>query len=516
MSTYELYECKIYGNFFVPTVQYGILYDIIYAISLTSERISTMRRTKIICTLGPASANEAVLREMFRAGMNVGRLNFSHGTHEEHRRTIALFRSVRDKMKVPAAVLLDTKGPEIRLGQVKDGTVLMDGQPFVFTTDERVGDESSVSVSYKELPSQVKSGDSLLIDDGRIKLKVNETTDTEIHCTVICGGPIKTHKGVNVPNVALDMPYISPSDEADLLFGIEENVDFVAMSFVRSKDDVIAVRKFLDYNGGHSIKIIAKIENIQGVRNFDEILRYSDGIMVARGDMGVEIEYEKLPGIQKRFIRKCYMAGKMVICATQMLESMIHDVTPTRAEITDVANAVFDGTSAVMLSGETAMGAHPALVVQVMARIAEQAELDAMEMKAYHGLVHENDTDDTTNALCDAACTTAKDLRAKAIIAVTKSGHTARRVSKFRPPQAIIAATPEEKTFHQLSLSWGVFPVLARYQDNTDGLFRHAIDCAKQIDLVSPGDTVVITAGVPLSVSGTTNLIKVQTVEGRA
>lgn len=475
-----------------------------------------MRRTKIICTLGPASANEKALTEMFAAGMNVARLNFSHGTHEEHRETIAMFRRVRDKLKLPAAMLLDTKGPEIRLGKVKDGTCLRDGQPFTFTVADIEGDESCVSISYKALPSQVKSGDHLLIDDGRIRLTVDETTDTEIHCIVANGGPIKTHKGVNVPNVALNMDYLSPADEADLLFGIEENVDFVAASFVRSKEDVIAVRKFLDYNGGHDIKIIAKIENIQGVRNFDEILHYSDGIMVARGDMGVEIEYERLPGIQKRFIRKCYMAGKMVICATQMLESMIHSTTPTRAEITDVANAVFDGTSAVMLSGETAMGDHPALVVKVMARIAEQAELDAMDMNAYSGLTHENDVNDTTNALCDAACTTARDLRARAIIAVTKSGHTARRVSKFRPAQHIIAATPVEKTFHQLSLSWGVFPVLAKYQDDADKLFRHAIDCAKQIDLVTPGDTVVITAGVPLNTTGSTNLLKVQTVEGRA
>ncbi|MBQ7827545.1 MAG: pyruvate kinase [Clostridia bacterium] len=475
-----------------------------------------MRRTKIICTLGPASTSEAVLTDMFNAGMNVGRLNFSHGTHEEHRETIKLFRRVRDKLKLPAAVLLDTKGPEIRLGQVKDGTTLRDNQPFAFVVYDCEGDETRATISYKELPSQVKAGDFILIDDGKIRLRVEETSDSEIHCIVESGGPIKTHKGVNVPNVALDMPYISPADEADLLFGIEEKVDFVAASFVRSKEDVIAVRKVLDYNGGHDIKIIAKIENIQGVRNFDEILRYSDGIMVARGDMGVEIEYERLPGIQKRFIRKCYMAGKMVICATQMLESMVHSVTPTRAEITDVANAVFDGTSAVMLSGETAMGEHPALVVQVMARIAEQAELDAIDMKAYSGLVHENDSNDTTNALCDAACTTARDLRARAIIAVTKSGHTARRVSKFRPSQFIIAATPEEKTFHQLSLSWGVFPVLARYQDDTDALFQHAIDCAKQIDLVNPGDTVVITAGVPLNTRGSTNLLKVQVVEGRA
>lgn len=474
-----------------------------------------MRRTKIICTLGPASTNEKTLTEMLRAGMNVARLNFSHGTHEEHRKNIALFRAVRDRLKLPAAVMLDTKGPEIRLGNVKKDTVLKSGQDFVFTTRDVVGDENSVSITYKDLPRQLSVGDHLLIDDGRISLTVKESGGEDILCTVIDGGPISTHKGVNVPNVALDMQYLSASDEADLLFGIEEKVDFVSASFVRSKDDVIAMRKFLDYNGGHDIKIIAKIENIQGIRNFDEILHYSDGIMVARGDMGVEVEYEKLPGLQKRFIRKCYSAGKMVICATQMLESMIHSTTPTRAEITDVANAVFDGTSAVMLSGETAMGDHPALVVKVMATIAEQAELDAIELGAYRGLIHENDENDTTNALCDAACTTARDLSAKAIIAVTKTGHTARRVSKYRPSQFIIAATPEEKTFHQLSLSWGVFPVLSRSQDNTDSLFRHAIDCAKQIDLVTPGDCVVITAGVPLNTAGSTNIIKVQIVEGR-
>jgi len=475
-----------------------------------------MRRTKIICTLGPASTNETTLKEMFRSGMNVGRLNFSHGTHEDHRKTIRLFRSVRDSLKLPAAVMLDTKGPEIRLGEVEFGTTLTEGADFIVTTRDIIGNADAVSVTYKNLPKNLVPGNRLLIDDGRISLIVQRISDEDILCTVESGGPISTHKGMNVPNVALDMPYISPADEADLLFGIEENVDFVAASFVRSKEDVIAIRKFLDYNGGHSIKIIAKIENIQGVRNFDEILRYSDGIMVARGDMGVELEYEKLPGIQKRFIRRCYSAGKMVICATQMLESMIHSSTPTRAEITDVANAVFDGTSAVMLSGETAMGDHPSLVVQVMSRIAEQAELDAMELGAYRGIRHDNDEEDTTNALCDAACTTARDLKAKAIIAVTKSGHSARRVSKFRPSQHIIASTPEEKTFHQLSLSWGVFPVLARCQGDTDSLFRHAIDCAKQIDLVSPGDTVVITAGVPLNTSGSTNLLKVQTVEGRA
>lgn len=289
-------------------------------------------------------------------------------------------------------------------------------------------------------------------------------------------------------------------------------MDFVAASFVRCKEDVIALRRFLDYHGGHSIKIISKIENIEGVNNFDGILENSDGIMVARGDMGVEVAFEKLPGIQKRFIRRCYQSGKMVITATQMLESMIHSSTPTRAEITDVANAVFDGTSAVMLSGETAAGDHPSLVVRVMASIAEQAEQDAFEMDVYRGIMYESDMSDVTNAICDAAATTARDVGAKLIIAVTKSGHTARRVSKFRPSQTIVAATPEKKTFHQLSLSWGVVPVLSLQQNDTDSLFIHAMDCAKNIDIAKKGDMAVITAGVPLNIEGQTNLLKVQVV----
>ena len=306
------------------------------------------------------------------------------------------------------------------------------------------------------------------------------------------------------------MPYISKKDEEDLIFAVKHDVDFISASFVRSKEDVIAMRKFLDYHGGHSIKIISKIENIEGVNNFDEILKHSDGIMVARGDMGVEIDYEKLPGLQKKFIRKCYQSGKMVITATQMLESMIHTATPTRAEITDVANAVFDGTSAIMLSGETAMGDHPARVVKVMAKIAQQAEKDAFEMGAYSGIKHDTEASDPANAICDAACTTARDVNAKAIIAVSKSGHTARRVSKFRPEETIVASTPEKKTFHQLSLSWGVYPVLALNQEDEESLFRHALDCAKQIDIVSKGDRVVIAAGIPTS--GSTNMLKVATV----
>ncbi|MCI5513665.1 MAG: pyruvate kinase [Clostridia bacterium] len=473
-----------------------------------------MRKTKIICTLGPACNNEATIEQMLKNGMNVARFNFSHGTHEYHYEMMKMFRAVRDRLKLPAAVMLDTKGPEIRLGTFEgDKVTVKTCDEFTLTTRSVVGNEREVSISYADLPSQLIPGTKILIDDGKVLLRVKECTETDIICTVEFGGIISNRKSINIPRVHLSMPYMSKQDEEDVIFGIEQNVDFIAASFVRSKEDMITLRKFVNYHGGHNIKLIAKIENNEGVDNFDDILKYSDGIMVARGDMGVEIEYERLPGIQKKFIRKCYQSGKMVITATQMLESMIHSKTPTRAEITDVANAVFDGTSAVMLSGETAAGDHPALVVKVMSKIARQAEADAFDMFAYQGINYDDDYTDVTNAICDAAATTARDIDADAIIAVTKSGFTARRVSKFRPKQPIIAATPELTTFHQLSLSWGVFPVLSLNQTDTDSLFTHAVDCAKQIDLVSAGDKVVITAGVPLNLVGMTNLLKVQIVQ---
>ncbi|MBQ8213333.1 MAG: pyruvate kinase [Clostridia bacterium] len=472
-----------------------------------------MRKTKIVCTLGPACAEESVMEAMLKNGMNVARFNFSHGTHEYHTKMMDMFRRVRDRLRLPAAIMLDTKGPEIRLRDFENGKItLKKGGDFTLTTREVIGNETIASITYADLPRQLSAGIRLLLDDGKVELKVKETTETDIVCRVEIGGALSNHKSINIPNFHIDMPYLSEQDESDLIFGIEQSVDFVAASFVRCKEDVITLRKFLDYHGGHNIKIISKIENIEGIQNFDAILKYSDGIMVARGDMGVEVEFERLPGIQKRFIRKCYRSGKMVITATQMLESMIHSATPTRAEITDVANAVFDGTSAVMLSGETAAGDHPALVVKVMARIAEQAENDALDMDFYREIQYDGDDADITNAICDAAATTARDMGAKVIIAVTKSGLTARRVSKFRPAQTIVAATPEVKTFHQLALSWGVLPVLALHQNDTDRLFTHAIDCAKQVDIVSPGDRVVITAGVPLNIEGMTNLLKVQIV----
>ncbi|HBL85221.1 MAG: pyruvate kinase [Clostridiales bacterium GWF2_38_85] len=473
-----------------------------------------MRKTKIVCTLGPASSSEQIITEMMLAGMNVARLNFSHGTHETQKLQIEKIKKLREQLGLPIAILLDTKGPEIRLCDFKNGkTELIEGESFTLTIKELPGNSKIASVTYMNLPNQIKPGGEVLIDDGKVMLKVENTDAENVYCRVVVGGVISNHKGINIPGTHMDAQYLSENDKKDILFGIENDIDFIAASFIRSKDDVIALRKFIDYNGGHSIKIISKIENLEGVNNFNEILNYSDGIMIARGDMGVEVAYERLPGLQKKFIKKCYKSGKMVITATQMLESMVSNPTPTRAEITDVANAVFDGTSAVMLSGESAAGKYPVQSIKVMAKIVAQAEKDAFEMDCYKDIKYDVDTLDITNAICDAACITAKDVNVKAIIAVTRHGHTARRMSKFRPQEPIVASTPIEKTFYQLALSWGVFPVLARWQTEFDELIRHAIDCAKQVDLVAEGDMVVITAGIPLDSTGNTNLLKVQVVQ---
>ncbi len=472
-----------------------------------------MLKTKIVCTIGPASRSEKVMTDMLKAGMNVARLNFSHGDHESHREVIETFRRVRERLGKPAAIMLDTKGPEVRIGTFKEGQITLNpGDTFTLTTQAVEGDAESVSVTYADLPSQLKTGDRVLIDDGRLELTVRELTDTDVVCTVVMGGPLTNRKGVNIPGVHLDIPYLSEQDMADLRFGVEMDVDYVAASFVRSAEDVIAMRNYLDYYGGHNIRIIAKIENTEGIDNFEAILKEANGIMVARGDMGVEVDYERLPGLQKRFIRRCYQSGKIVITATQMLESMIHNTTPTRAEITDVANAVFDGTSAVMLSGETAMGDHPALVVKVMGKIAAQAEKDAFEIGAYRAFAARDlDYGDATNAICDAACTTAMDLHATAILTVTRSGYTAQHLSKFRPAEPIVAATPDEKTYNQLSLCWGVYPIPAIYQPDTNVLVTHAVDCAKRFGYVKAGDRVVVTAG-GTGESGTTDVLKVQVV----
>lgn len=473
-----------------------------------------MRKTKIVCTIGPACRNVNTLREMVKAGMNVARLNFSHGDHEYHRETIEMLRQVREEMNVPLAILLDTKGPEIRLRNFKNGREeLKEGQLFTLTSREVEGDSSICQVSFRDFAKGVKTGDTVLIDDGKIRMIVEESNEEDAVCRVLNSGSVSNHKGINVPNVHLDIPFLSSTDKADLLFGVEMDVDFVAASFVRSAQDVVDIRKYLNYFGGHHIAIISKIENAEGIDNFKEILEKSDGIMVARGDMGVEVEYTLLPGIQKRLIRTCFKAGKMVITATQMLESMSQNPTPTRAEITDVANAVFDGTSAVMLSGETAAGKYPVQAVRTMAYIAEQAEKDADDLPDKHSVSYDTPDGNITNAVCDAACRASRDLNAKAIVALTKSGGTARNVSKFRPAQPIVAATPDVKTYHQLGLSWGVYPVVSLEQREYTQLLTHAVDCAKQIDMVDKGDVVVIVAGMPLGLTGNTNVLQVNVVE---
>lgn len=473
-----------------------------------------LKKTKIVCTIGPASRDADTMREMLEAGMNVARLNFSHGTHEEHRKTIETFRRVRDEQDRPAAILLDTKGPEIRLGDFENGSeILEEGDEFTLTSEECPGTKERVSTTYKALPSQVSLGTSILIDDGRVRLRVAGTTEDEVRCIVVNGGKVSNRKGVNIPNQSLDLEYISEADRQDILFGIEMDVDYVAASFVRSGADVKILRSLLNENGGDRIKIISKIENTEGIENFKEILALSDGIMIARGDMGVEVDFEKLPGIQKKFIKECCKAGKTVITATQMLESMTHSPAPTRAEITDVANAVFDGTSAVMLSGESAAGDYPVETVKAMAKIVSQAEEDAEEVNQYKFLEVETNDRDVSNAMGHAACTTAHDIKASAIVAITTSGYTAEMMAKYKPVEPIIAATPDSKTYHQQALTRGVYPVLTQRSSNWNDLMEKAIEGAERMKFVKKGDCIVLSAGMPLQVLGTTNLIRVKTIE---
>lgn len=473
-----------------------------------------MKKTKIVCTLGPASNSEEVLEKMLQAGMNVARLNFSHGDHETHRKTITTFRKVRDRLGIPAAVLLDTKGPEIRLGNFENNSVILeDDQLFTLTPDDIIGNQERCSITYKKLSSQIGAGTTILIDDGKVTMKVKELKGNDVICKVTHGGKISNRKGVNIPKTHLDLEYLSPEDKKDLLFGIEMDVDYIAASFVRTAHDVIDLRNFLDNNGGSKIKIISKIENTEGIDNFKRILKHSNGIMVARGDMGVEVNYAKLPGLQKNLIKECRKAGKVVITATQMLESMISSPTPTRAEITDVANAVFDGTSAVMLSSESAMGEFPVETVKVMAKIVTQAEKDAFDGDLYKTMDYEMDTKDVSNAIGHAACQASYDLNAKAILAITTSGNTADRMAKFRPYAPIVAATPTLKTFHQLALSWGIYPTMTTFTKDWDELFHEAVAGAKELEIVKERDTIVVTAGMPLHTTGATNLLRVETVK---
>ncbi len=475
-----------------------------------------MRKTKIVCTIGPASGSEEVIRQLMLAGMNVARLNFSHGTHEQQKGFADTIKKVREELNLPVALMLDTKGPEIRTGIFERPATLKEGSGFTLTTRDVPGSESICSVSFCRLPKEVIPGAKILIDDGLIELKVNSSTETEIFCTVVNGGEVSSQKSINVPGLHLSLPFISEKDRSDIAFAVKEDFDFIAASFTRSAQDIIDLRSELEKHDSHKIRIIAKIENSDGVRNIDDIIRVSDGVMVARGDLGVEIPLEEIPSIQKQFIRKTSEAGGQVITATQMLDSMIKNPRPTRAEVTDVANAIYDGTSAIMLSGETANGAYPVLAVKAMAKIAERAERDIdyvkrLRLRSVDG-DQSNERPNVTAAISHATCTTAHDLNAKAIITVTKSGRTARMISRYRPNCPIISGTTDRTVLHQMNLSWGVVPIMIDEQSNTDDLFDHVIRKAKEHGLVQDGDLVVITGGVPLGMSGTTNLLKVQLV----
>lgn len=470
-----------------------------------------MRKTKIICTLGPSTENEDILRELMLSGMDVARINMSHGTYEEHERKINMLKKLRSELDMPIAILLDTKGPEIRTGNFPEKVILEPDQTFTLTTEECEGTKERCSITFKDLPGDVEKGTRILIDDGLIEMVVTSKTDTDIICRVVNGGPVSSHKGINVPDVTLSMPFLSERDKNDLKFGIGQDVDFVAASFTRSADDINEMRSFLEMNNGSEIRIIAKIENKDGVNNIDDIVRVSDGIMVARGDLGVEIPLEQIPIIQKRLIKKTRNSDKPVITATQMLDSMMKNPRPTRAETTDVANAIYDGTSVIMLSGETAAGAYPVEAVRTMANIAVTTEQHINYIDRFKHL-DMNERPDVTSAISHATCTTAHDLGAAAIITVSKSGMTSRMLSKYRPECPIISGTPSEKVWRQTNMSWGICPIMIEEKHNTDELIEHVIEVAQRKNLLSNGDLVVITAGVPLGVSGTTNLMKVHLV----
>ena len=467
-----------------------------------------MRKTKIICTIGPASESEERLRELMLAGMNVARFNFSHGSHEEHKAKFDRVIKISSELKLPVAMLLDTKGPEIRLKDIEGGkTELVSGQKFILTTEEILGNNEKVTITYKGLKDDINVGTTILIDDGLIEMVVDEINETDIICSVVNGGPISNHKGVNIPGAALSMPYISDVDRSDIMFGCDMDFDFLAASFVRCKEDILEVRKIIEEHGSH-MKIIAKIENMQGIRNLDEILEAADGIMVARGDMGVEIPMEEVPIVQKQMIKKAEALGKHVITATQMLESMIKNPRPTRAEATDIANAIYDGTTAIMLSGESAAGLYPVEAVKTMAKIAERTEQD-IDYNSRLRRRKDIDNIDTTTAISHATCTTAMDLKAAAIVTVTISGFTAGMIARYKPSCPIIACSVSPRTCRQLNLAWGVTPIWIARESTAEDLFDEAVHAAEKEGYIKKGDKVVLTAGVPLGVSGRTNMIRV-------
>lgn len=471
-----------------------------------------MRKTKIVCTIGPACTDEKVLKEMCLAGMNVARLNFSHGTHEEHLERINLIKKVREELKLPIAIMLDTKGPEYRIKTFKEGKIqLAESDEFIFTTDEVEGDKTKVSVNYKGLTNDLAVKDKILLNNGLLIFEVTEIKGTNIKTKVIVGGELSDRKSMSFPNKTLKQIYLSEQDKKDIIFGIENGIDFIACSFVSCKEDVLSVKKLLEEHNASDISLIAKIENRSGVDNIQEICQECSGIMVARGDMGVEIPFEELPAIQKQIINTCRLLGKRVITATEMLESMIHNPRPTRAEISDVANAVYDGTSAIMLSGETAAGKYPVLTVKTMAQIAEKTEKDIKYEKRFYQ--NEFKIKNTMDAISHAICGMSIDLNAKAIVVCSLSGMTARMVSRFRSPVDIIGLTVDEKIYRRLALSWGVTPVLCEVYPNQDVLFYTAKRKAKEEFNLNKGDIVVITGGNTNGKSGNTNTIKIENID---
>ena len=471
-----------------------------------------MRKTKIICTLGPAVDSDDVIRKLMLEGMNVARFNFSHGSHEEHKQRMDRVKRIREELHLPVALLLDTKGPEIRTGSFAGGkTMLVEGETVIIRGEDIIGSDKEFSVTYKELPDDVKPDTKILIDDGLIELVVLEVKDKDIYCRIENGGQLSDKKSINVPGVELRLPALTEKDESDIVFGIENEIDFIAASFVRKPRDIQEIRHILEKHNAQAINIIAKIENGEGVSNFEDILRVADGIMVARGDLGVEIPAAEVPIVQKRFIRQSHYAGKICITATQMLDSMIRNPRPTRAEVSDVANAIFDGTSAVMLSGETASGKYPVESLQMMVEIARQAE---GSIDYWKDLQNSNYTmlSSVANAISHATCTTAMDLDAKAIITITHAGRTARLVSRFRPACPIVATTVFPRVHRQLSLCWGVCPILVDEIETTDQMFDVGSQAAKSCGFLSDGDIIVMTGGTPVGMSGTTNTIKVQAI----
>ena len=468
-----------------------------------------MKKTKIVCTLGPASDTKEVISQMYDAGMNVCRLNFSHGTHEEQLKKINIVKELREERKIPLPIMLDTKGPEFRTGRYKNGKISLNkGDKFTFTTDDIIGDETHVSVSYKHLPESMSKGDKILLNNGLMTFVVDEVNGNDVVTTVVVGGETSDHRSMFFPDKHLKLDFLSEQDKKDLLFGIECGVDFIALSFVSCKEDIEVVRKFLKENGGEDIDLIAKIENSTGVKNLESIVKASDGIMVARGDLGVEIPYEELPNIQKHMIDVCRILGKRCITATEMLESMTHNKRPTRAEISDVANAVYDGTSAVMLSGETAAGDYPVDAVSAMSKIVEQAEKN----RVYIQFIPEESfvISHVGEALSHSACTLAHDLSAKVIVVCTRTGMTARMVSRFRPEEPIIGMTTDEKAFRKLALSWGVTPIMSEEYSSLDILLYFAKECALKSGLANKKDKVVITAGTPNGKGGNSSFINIQ------